>query len=93
MAEKKYLYTDGTTTTEQQVTLARCRLWAIRPDLTTTGTITLKSGVAASSTTFSVSAIGLTQAGKNFDGIVIPNGFTVTLSVGTDRTLIIYEPF
>lgn len=92
MGQKTYHYTAGDTN-EHAVCATRCRLWALRPDLTTTGTVTLRAGATGGSNVFSLSAIGLTQAGKSFDGVVLPAGFTVQLSVGTDLCTIIYEPF
>lgn len=92
MAEKTFLYL-AATTNEQVVYAGRCRLWRAVPNLTWTGTLTLRQGAAGGSDVFSVSAIGLTQAGKDFGGIVLPAGFTAQLSVATDLGLIIYEPF
>lgn len=93
MAEKTYHYTAGDTA-EHVVTNKRCRLHSLRPNLTTTGTITLREGpTTGGSSVFSISAIGLLQAGKSFDGVVLPNGFTVQLSAATDLSCIVYETF
>jgi hypothetical protein len=90
----KTYFRTGAVTTEQVVSDKRCRVWGLRPDLTTTGTITLRnSATAAGSAAVSVSAIGLTQAGKDFDGMVFPAGLTIHLSVATDLSVLIYEPF
>lgn len=93
MTHKTYHYTTGDTS-EHVVTDKRCRLWGLRPNLTTTGTITLREGpVTGGTAVFSLSAIGLLQAGKSFDGVVLPSGFTVQLSAATDISTIIYEVF
>jgi hypothetical protein len=92
MSHKTLHYTTAVTS-EVVVCAGRCRLWGLRPNLTTTGTITLRKGAAGGSDVFSLSAIGLTQAGKDFDGVVIPNGLTIQQSVGTDLCTVIYEPF
>lgn len=86
-------YTAGDTS-EHLVTDKRCRLLSVRPNLTTTGTVTLRQGpVTGGSSVFSLNAIGLLQAGKSYDGMVLPNGFTVQLSVATDLCTIVYEVF
>ena len=92
MGERTFLYL-AASTNEQVVYAGRCRLWAVRPNLTWTGTLTLRKGAAGGSDVFSVSAIGLTQAGKDFDGVVLESGFTAQLSVATDLGLIVFEPF
>lgn len=71
-------------------------LIAIYPDLTTTGTITLRNQKTASGGTpvfTSVCAIGLTQAGKNFgpSGIFCSAGLTIQLSAGTDLCFVLFE--
>lgn len=91
MGERTYHYTAGDTS-EHAVHAGRCRLHSVRPNLTTTGTVTLRSGATGGSAVFSLSAIGLTQAGKSFDGMVTPDGFTVQLSVASDLCTIVYEP-
>ena len=93
MGERAHYRTVGNTN-EQVVYAGRCRLHAIVPELTTTGTITLRNqATAAGGASASVSAIGLTQAGKEFEGAVFEKGLTIQLSVGTDLTSVIYEPF
>lgn len=92
MIERSIFRTAGVTT-EQVVFAGRCRLIAVRPELTTTGTITLRNGAAGGSDVKAVCAIGLTQAGKDFDGAVFPAGLTVQLSVASDLSGIVYEPF
>lgn len=81
-------------TNEQVVFAGRCILFGIYPEKTTGGTITLRdSATAAGATAFSVSAIGLTQAGKEFGGIVCNLGLTIQLSDATDLTTVVYVPF
>lgn len=78
---------------EQLVHSGPCILYGIYPELTTTGTITVRDGAAAdaSGTTQHVCAIGLTQTGKDFGGIRFNKGLTVQLSVGTDISMIVWE--
>lgn len=78
-------------TSEQVICATRCVLYGIYPELTTTGTITIRNGEAG--TTKHVAAIGLTQAGKTFGGVVFDKGLTVQQSVDTDRHLIVWEPY
>lgn len=83
-------------TAEQLVHAGPCIVYGISPDLTTTGTITIRDGAAAdaSGAVLSVSAIGLTQAGKQFGqakGVLCQKGLTVQLSVATDLSLISWE--
>lgn len=81
-------------TNEHVVVTGRVRLIAVRPELTTTGTITLRDAAATGgSNVIHVCAIGLTQAGKDFNGATFLNGISVQLSVGTDLSAIIYEKF
>lgn len=90
---QRQLYRTPGDTNENVVCDGPCLLHGIRPELTTTGTITLRNAKAAGggSTPVHVAAIGLTQAGKDFDGAVLTNGLTVTLSVGSDITGIVFE--
>jgi hypothetical protein len=71
----------------------RIILYAIIPELTTTGTVTLRDAAATGgSNVIHVAAIGLTQAGKLFyAGAQFVNGLTVQLSVGTDAISVIWE--
>lgn len=80
-------------TGEQLIRTKSGVLWAILPELTTTGTITVRDGAAAdaSGTIIHVCAIGLTQAGKTFWGFQFLKGLTIQLSVGTDQCAIIWE--
>lgn len=83
-------------TNEQVVASTACWLYVITPDLTTTGTITLRDQATAaggSTNTFKVCAIGLTQAGIAFgdQGVLCSAGLTIQLSVNTDLTLVVYE--
>lgn len=81
-------------TSEHVVCAKRCRLLAVIPDLTTTGTVTLRNAATTGgSNVVSVSAIGLLQQGKHFDGATLDSGLTVQLSVGTDLCTIVYEAF
>lgn len=82
-------------TTEQLIYSGRCLLYAILPELTTTGTITVRDGAAAdaSGSVDHVAAIGLTQLGKDFKGYLLEKGLTVQLSVATDLSLIVWEPY
>lgn len=81
--------------TEQLVTTGRVRLIGILPELTTTGTITIRDGSVAdaSGTIIHVCAIGLLQSGKPFYGLIFNKGITVTQSVGTDQMLVVFEKF
>lgn len=82
-------------TAEQVLCAGPCFVWGVRPELTTTGTITLRNDSAANGAAgaiMHVAAIGLTQAGKDFDGALFPKGLTVQQSVGTDLSHITWEP-
>jgi hypothetical protein len=63
------------------------------PELTTTGTLTLRNGAAGGSDIKHVAAIGATQVGKGFEGAVFPAGLTIQQSVGTDLCAVVFEPF
>lgn len=81
-------------TTEQVVIAHRVRLLAVIPELTTTGTLTLRDSATATATAaVSLTAIGLTQIGKEFYGMVFTNGLTIQQSVGTDQCTVVYEAF
>jgi hypothetical protein len=93
MGQKSYFRT-ANSTAEQVVVAGRVRLHAVRPELTTTGTLTLRdSATAAAGTPVHVAAIGVTQAGKDFHGAVFNNGITLQQSVGTDQCLVVFERF
>jgi hypothetical protein len=88
------LFRTAGVTSEQVVFARRCRVFGINPELTTTGTITLRdSATAGGANVIHVCAIGLTQVGKSLEGAVFYNGLTVQLSVGTDLTGVTYEAF
>lgn len=79
-------------TDEHVIHAGRCRVHAIRPELTTTGTITLRNAATiGGSNVLAECAIGLTQAGKDMHGVLFDTGLTVELSVGTDLSAIIWE--
>lgn len=84
-------------TNENVIYAGRCKVLGVYPELTTTGTITLRNQATAaggSGTIKHVCAIGLLQAGKTLgpDGVLFDAGLTVQLSVGTDLSLIVWEP-
>jgi hypothetical protein len=83
-------------TTENVIFAGPCVLFGVFPELTTTGTITIRdSATAAAVTPLHICAIGLPQAGKTFGdqrGVFLANGLTVQLSVGTDLSLIKWAP-
>lgn len=83
-------------TTEQVVCAKPCWVYGLTPELTTTGTITLRNTpTAAGGAVAHLCAIGLTQAGKVFgggQGVLFDAGLTIHLSVATDLTMITYEP-
>ena len=84
--------------TEQLIRTGPCIVYGIYPELTTTGTITIRDGAAAdgSGTVMHVCAIGLTQAGKSFgsaQGVFFSKGLTIQQSVGTDQMLVVWEPY
>lgn len=92
---ERTLFRSANSTGEQLVIVGRVRVWGLLPELTTTGTLTIRDGAAAdaSGTTMHVAAIGLTQQGKDFEGAVFLKGITIQQSVGTDICGIIYERF
>lgn len=71
-----------------------CVLFGIYPELTTTGTITIREGTGGP--VRHVCAIGLTQQGKEFAtgnrGIFFGGGLSVQLSVATDLSMIAWAP-
>lgn len=80
-------------TVEQVLCTGACYVWGVRPDLTTTGTVTLRNGnvADASGVVKSLCAIGLPQAGKDFDGALFDKGLTIQQSVGTDQCHVTWE--
>lgn len=91
---------NGTRTTgdtaEHMIFTGRGVLYGIYPELTTTGTITVRdTATVAGAGTVHVCAIGLTQAGKSFGdqrGIQFQSGCSVQLSVATDLSWIKWQP-
>jgi hypothetical protein len=80
-------------TSESLIHTGPCVLYGIYPELTTTGTITVRdSATAAGAGTVHVCAIGLLQAGKTFaEGFFFAKGLTIQLSVATDLSMIVWE--
>lgn len=94
MQAKKNFTRTPAATTETLIYSGRCVLYGVYPELTTTGTITFRNTAAASGGTVAhVCAIGLPQAGKAFEGVLFDNGLTVQLSVNTDLSMIVWEPY
>jgi len=90
----KNLFRTAGATTEQLVFAGPCMVFGIRPELTTTGTITLRDASATGGSNVKhVCAIGLLQAGKDMDGVVFKSGLTVQLSVATDLSMISWLPY
>ena len=90
-------FVNGTRTTgdtnEHVIAAFPVRVFGIRPELTTTGTITLRdAATTGGSNVKHVCAIGLTQAGKSLDGVLFATGLTVQLSVASDLSLITWLP-
>lgn len=82
-------------TSEHVICAKPCVLYGIYPELTTTGTITVRNAAATGgSAVIHVCAIGLLQAGKTFGrkGIYLSAGCTVQLSVASDLSAIAWEP-
>lgn len=78
--------------TEQVIAAGRARLLLVIPELTTTGTLTIRDAAeAGGSNVKHVAAIGVPQTGKVFGGADFPNGITFQQSVATDRCAIIWE--
>ena len=79
---------------ETMVSTVRCVLYAIIPDATSVGLITAKDTAATGSgSPVSISAIGLTQAGKQFGpcGIRLDKGLSITLA-GADTVTVVWSP-
>lgn len=82
-------------TSEQVLCTGPCFVWGVRPELTTTGTLTLRNDNAANGAAgaiLHVAAIGLPQAGKDLDGALFTKGLTIQQSVGTDQCHVTWEP-
>lgn len=92
MAERQIIRMSTNDTAELVVYAGRCRLVAIVPELTTTGTLTFRQGATGGSDVKHVCAIGLTQQGKEVEGAVFPGGITLQRSVGTDIVGVVVEP-
>lgn len=95
MQAKKNGTRTAAVTTEQLIFAGKCVLYGIYPELTTTGTITIRDGAVAdaSGVIDHVAAIGLTQTGKAFEGILMEKGLTIQQSVGTDQMMVVWEPY
>lgn len=79
-------------TNEHMIHTGPCVLYGIYPELTTTGTITVRdTATVAGAGTVHVCAIGLLQAGKTFGGIFFAKGLSIHLSVATDLSMIVWE--
>lgn len=87
-------YRTAGNTAEQVICPQRCMVYGIHPELTTTGTVTLRDDATTGGSNVKVlCAIGLTQAGKPFtQGVLFERGLTVQLSVATDLSLIQFFP-
>ena len=90
---------NGTRTTgdtaEHVIYAGRCVLFGIYPELSTTGTITVRDAAATGGSNVKhVCAIGLLQAGKTFGrkGVEFQFGLSVQLSAATDLSMIVWEP-
>lgn len=82
-------------TAEQVVCTQRCLVFGIVPELTTTGTITLRDDAATGGANVKhIAAIGLLQSGKSFGGhgVLFERGCTIQLSVASDLTIIMFFP-
>ena len=82
-------------TNEHVIASGKAILYGIYPELTTTGTITVRDASATGGSNIKhVCAIALLQAGKTFGpkGVLFPSGITVQLSVNTDLSAIVWEP-
>lgn len=91
-AKPKEAFLTAGATAEQLIHDGPCLVHGIYPQLTTTGTVTLRNtATAAGGTVKSLSAIGLTQAGKTFGGVRYDTGLTVQLSQATDLCTIVWE--
>ena len=83
------------TASETVISTVPSFLLAIIPDATATGTVTMRSAATASgSTAMSISAIGLTQQGKQFGpfGVVYGAGITIQNSVAGDACVVVWMP-
>lgn len=81
-------------TSEHVICAVPCVLYGIYPELTTTGTITVRDAAATGgSNVVHVCAIALLQAGKKFGpkGVRMAAGLTVQLSAATDLSAIVWE--
>lgn len=80
-------------TTEQLVMAGKCIVYGVHPELTTTGTITLRDAAATGgANVIHIAAIGLLQPGKTFSGgVLFQKGVTIQLSVASDLSLLVFE--
>lgn len=90
---ERTIFRSANSTGEQVVFAGRCRLIALIPELTTTGTVTLRNGAVGGSDIKHLAAIGMTQVGKEFYGPVFPAGLTIQQSVGTDICAVVFEAY
>lgn len=83
-------------TTETVLDNTPCIVFALLPNTTTTGTITLRDGnvADASGAIKHVAATGLTPAGVQFGsaGVRFNTGLTIQLSAGTDVVGVVWAP-
>lgn len=92
----KFTRTTGDTA-ENIVYDGACILYGVYPELTTTGTITIRNNRTAAGGTpalMHICAIGLLQSGKTFGplGMLFPTGLTVQLSVASDLSAVVWYP-
>lgn len=89
------IYRHTGTVAETVITDDICRIVAVIPESTTTGTVTLRDEAEISQGDVNVvhiCAIGLSQEGKHFTqrGAMLRNGLTVQLSVAGDIVAIVW---
>lgn len=92
---ERYSARTASATSEQVLCQKPCRVWGVRPELTTTGTLTLRNDSAANGAAGAIKhvcAIGLTQAGKDLDGALFDKGLTIQQSVASDLCHVTWEP-
>lgn len=80
--------------TEQVISSGRCRLWAIVPEVVTTGTLTIRNDSAANGNAALIkhlAAIGVPVTGKYFKGAQFETGLTIQQSVATDQCAVVWE--
>lgn len=94
MSQFLNLFRTPASTNEALIRTGRCVVYLVVPELTTTGTITLRDGATAdgNGTIKHVCAVGLTQSGKSLGGVLFEKGLTVQLSQASDLSAIVWEP-